>query len=102
MSKLEFLNKDNFSDTIKSGIVCIKFTANWCAPCKAMDPMLEEIVENLPVNCKLYKLDVDDAHDIAAELKIKTIPTLIVFKDGKPYKVQVGRTTKEAVLKLSE
>jgi len=102
MSKIDYIGKDDFESLIKDGTVMIKFGAEWCAPCRAMDPMLEEIAAELPADCKIYKIDIDDHPDIAATYKVKTIPNLIVFKGGQVYKTQIGRTSKENVLRLFE
>lgn len=82
--------------------VLVDLYADWCGPCKAFAPVIEAISEEVAGKYKVCKLNIDDSHDIAASLKVRSVPTLIVFKDGAPYKVQVGRTTKEAVLKLFE
>lgn len=102
MSKVNFVNKDNFNNVINNGTVMIKFTASWCQPCKAMDPVLETVAEKLPDDCKIFKLDIDEAHEIAAKYKVKTIPTLMVFKKGELTKTQIGRTSAENVTKLFE
>lgn len=95
---VEFLTKENFADKIKTGKVMVKFTATWCRPCQAIDPMLEEVAKDNT----LYKVDIDQNPEIAMQFKVKSIPTMIVFNDGQVHKTQVGGTSKENILRLFE
>jgi thioredoxin 1 len=82
--------------------VMVDFYADWCGPCKAFLPMIEQIAEETKNQYKIVKLNIDDYPEIATSYKIKTIPNLIVFKNGQVHKTQAGRTSKENVLKLFE
>lgn len=70
--------------------VVVDFWAQWCGPCKALAPVLEDVAKEMGENAKVVKLNVDDNHDLAAQYGIRGIPTLIFFKDGQAKKTLVG------------
>ncbi|CAK8162285.1 Thioredoxin [Candidatus Xenohaliotis californiensis] len=76
-------------DASKNMIVLVDFWASWCGPCQAMHKILEKIDENNP-NLKICKIDIDKNPDNAGKLGVRGIPTLIIFKDGKPKDTKVG------------
>ena len=75
------LTKDNFVAETGEGLVLVDFWAEWCGPCQAMTPVLEEF-ENAS-GVKVGKVNVDDEADLWSEYRVMSIPTLILFKDGK-------------------
>ena len=77
-----------FKEEIASGIVLIDFYATWCGPCNMLAPVIEELDKQ--VNIKILKVDVDELGDVAREFRIMSIPTLIVIKDGKMIKREMG------------
>ncbi|HKO94857.1 MAG TPA: thioredoxin [Polyangiaceae bacterium] len=95
-------NDMNFEDEVlQSGeTVLVDFTAAWCGPCKRLAPIVEEIAEAMKGKVKVGKLDIDDAPLTASKHGIKGVPTLMVFKDGKPTGQHVGLTTKAKILDL--
>ena len=70
--------------------VLVDFWAEWCAPCKAMDPILDQLSEELAGKVKIVKLDVDGNPGTAVKYNVRAMPTLIVFKDGEPVDYKVG------------
>lgn len=104
MSEIIEVNSNNFEEAVlKSDVpVLVDFFASWCMPCKAFMPVIEKAAEQGQGKFKVFKLNVDDAQDIAAQYKIKTIPTLLVFKNGQVVQTQIGRTTLENVMKMCE
>ena len=83
--------------------VLVDFWAEWCGPCKMIAPILEEIAEEQAGKLKVAKLNVDEAPAIAQRFEVMSIPTMIVFQDGKPAKRLVGAKPKTALVKdLSE
>lgn len=75
----------------------IDFYAEWCGPCKAMAPMLEQVNTSLGEE-KIFKVNVDNEKDIAMEFEIRSIPTLVFFKDGKQVNRIVGATSKKTLI----
>lgn len=64
--------------------VLVDFYADWCAPCRAMKPVLEDLKAQMGEDISIYKIDVDQNQALAARYGVRSIPTLILFKDGKP------------------
>ena len=72
-----------------SGVVLVDFWAEWCGPCKMQLPILEEISEELP-NVKICKVNVDENTELTVKFGIRSIPTMMVFKDGVKVEQFVG------------
>ncbi len=75
--------------------VLVDFYADWCAPCKAVQPIVENFVAGLGEQMAAVKVDVDQEPELAARFGIRSIPTLLLFKDGKPVETIIGLTSKE-------
>lgn len=82
-------SKEEFIDATATGTVLVDFYANWCGPCKMLAPVLEQFANEVP-EIEVLKVDVDAVQEIAKEYGIFSIPTLILFKDGKATDKQVG------------
>lgn len=96
-SRVNVLTQENFKSSIKSGVHLVDFYADWCRPCKMLAPILEEIAfENEKFN--ISKLDVDKAKEISAEYSIRSIPCLIIFKDGVEVERIIGLQAKEKIV----
>ncbi len=93
------LNSGNFkTEVLESDIpVLVDFWATWCGPCKMLAPTISKIAEEKAGQIKVCKLDVDEEPEIAAQFGISSIPTLIVFKAGKPAKKSIGVQPKAAI-----
>lgn len=96
------LNSENFEKVVLNSEepVLVDFFADWCGPCKMMAPIVEELATELDGKAKVGKINVDENSDIAVEYNVMSIPTLIVFKNGKEEKRLVGVRNKEELLKL--
>lgn len=84
-------------DSVISGAskpVLVDFWASWCGPCRALGPVVEEISHEMSSKLDVYKCNVDDEPDLATKFRIVSIPTLILFKDGKPVHTMVGNMPK--------
>lgn len=77
--------------------VLVDFYADWCGPCKMMAPAVEQLADELEGVAVVGKLNVDENEDIAMKYGIMSIPTLMVFKDGKPVNKVIGVQSKDAI-----
>ena len=94
-----FVNDSNFeSEVLQSEKpVMVDFYAAWCGPCKMITPFLEEISEEMEDEVKICKLDIDESIDIAQKYGVISIPTLIMFRDGKAVAKNVGALPKPEI-----
>ena len=91
---VEQINSKDFKDKISKGKVLVDMYADWCGPCRMLGPIIESIAESNTVY-KFYKLNVDDNEDIAMEYGVMSIPTLLLFEDGKLVDTLVGLRSKD-------
>ena len=80
--------------------VLVDFWATWCAPCRAIAPSLEELAGEFQGRVKVAKVDVDSSQAVAAKYGIRSIPTLIMFKDGKAAEQVIGAVSKAKLAEL--
>ncbi|MEI6884881.1 MAG: thioredoxin [Bacteroidota bacterium] len=97
--KIKILTDQNFQNKIKTGTVLVDFWAAWCMPCKLMVPVLNEVAEETGEKVTIAKVNVDEQKLTAARFGIRSIPTMILFQNGKEVKRIVGVKTKEYLLK---
>jgi thioredoxin 1 len=98
-SAIQQLSDANFQAQVKYGVTLVDFWASWCMPCKMMAPVLNETAEGLGNTAKIGKLDVDSNRESSAKYGVRSIPTLILFKNGKEINRFVGVKTKDFLLK---
>jgi len=93
------INKDTFQKDVleHKGVVFIDYYANWCAPCRVTSPIIEEL-SNQFTNIKFVKIDVDKNPDLAQQYSIFSIPTFMIFKEGKVVSQFVGAMGKEGFI----
>ena len=94
------ITKTNFEkEVLKSEkLVVVDFWASWCVPCRIIAPIVEEIAQGLKDKVKVAKSNVDDSPELATELSVLNIPTLVMFKGGKEAGRMIGINSKEAIL----
>lgn len=96
------LNENNFDQEVikeKNTPVLIDFYANWCAPCKMMEPVIEQLAKDYQGKIKVAKLDVDQNQALASQYGIMSIPAFLVFKNGKVIKQLLGAMPKDQLKK---
>ncbi len=98
------LNEDNFDEQVtqSDGPILVDFWASWCGPCKVIAPRLEELAEEMKGQAHVAKIDVDQNGDLANRFGIRSIPTLMVFKEGKVVDQLIGAAPKEQIRRMLE
>ena len=96
------LNEDNFDEQLQGNRhpILVDFWASWCQPCKVIVPSLEQIAAELAGRAVVGRVDVDENGSLAERFGIRSIPTLVVFKDGKVVDQMIGAHTKEEIREL--
>jgi thioredoxin len=96
------LSEDTFHDEIAKGVVLVDFYADWCGPCRMMSPVLEQVAGQVKGKAVVAKLDIDHAQRVASSFQVTSIPTLILFKEGKEagrlVGLRDGNTIKDFIL----
>lgn len=90
------LKDENFNKEIVNGTVVVDFYADWCGPCQMLSPVIEELASERS-NAKFIKVNVDEQQELAKQYGVMSIPTIIVFKNGKIKNTNVGFVPKEII-----
>jgi len=92
LDKLLPLDSNSFDNVISDSEtpVIVDFWADWCAPCKSMEPMLEEMSQLMGGRLRFAKVNVDEHRDLAIRYEVKSLPTLLVFEKGRPVDTITG------------
>ena len=98
MSEVKLTNQNFESEVLKSDkMVIVDFYANWCGPCQMIAPILSEIAEEHSGKLKVGKINVDEERELASKYQVSSIPTLLLFKEGKIVKALVGFRSKSEI-----
>ncbi|GLS29773.1 MAG: thioredoxin [Mesorhizobium sp.] len=98
MATVKVDNSNFQADVLQAGEpVVVDFWAEWCGPCKMIAPALEEIATELGGKVKIAKLNIDENPELAAKFGVRSIPTLMIFKDGEVADIKVGAAPKTAL-----
>lgn len=98
------LTSENFdAEVLQSDVpVLVDFWAVWCAPCRMIAPLVEELAETYSGSVKVAKLNVDENGDIAFRYNVRGIPALLIFDDGEVRDQMVGASSRDSIVKLIE
>ena len=91
------LTEENFHKEIEKGLTLVDVFADWCGPCRMLTPVLKRVAKDVAGKARVAKLDIDDAQRIATQLQVTSVPTMILFKDGKEVGRIVGLRDEDAV-----
>ena len=95
---MKILNSSEFDNAIASGVVLVDFYADWCGPCKMMSPIIDDIANEVDGKVKVGKVNVDNNQELAIEYDVMSIPTIMIFENGKNIKTFIGVTDKNEIL----
>ena len=95
---VRILESKNFDKEIQEEIILVDFYASWCPPCKMLTPVLEEVASSRKY--VVGKINIDENIEIAKKYNVESVPTLIVFKNGKEVDKEVGYMEKNQVIEL--
>jgi thioredoxin 1 len=87
---VQHITDDQFQGVVAQGVTLVDFLAPWCGPCKMIAPLLDELAGELQGKAKIVKINVDENPGVAGQFGIMSIPTLLLFKDGKKIDQKVG------------
>lgn len=96
------LTAQNFNQQTLKGIVLVDFWAAWCMPCKMLSPILNEVADEIGSKAKIAKLNIDEQQAIASKFNVRSIPTMILFKNGKEIDRIMGVKTKVHLMQKIE
>jgi len=97
------LNASNFDATLAEGVTLVDFWAPWCGPCQMLTPILENhVAPAVAGRAKVGKVNVDESRDLAVKFGIKSIPALLIFKNGQLVQQMVGLQSADALVKALE
>jgi len=94
---IKHFTDDSFESDIAQGVTLVDFHANWCGPCRMLAPVLEQVATEIKGRASVGKIDIDSEQKTAAHFQITSVPTMILFKDGKEVNRLVGLRNAEAI-----
>jgi len=95
MAKYVELTNENFEGTVAEGVTMVDFWAPWCGPCRMIAPVVEELAEDFDGKATIGKVNTDEQQELAAKYGIRSIPTILFFKDGEMVDQMVGASGKD-------
>jgi len=96
MGKYIELTNENFEATVNEGVALVDFWAPWCGPCRMIAPVIEELAEDFDGKAAICKINTDEQQELASKFGIRSIPTILLMKNGEVVETMVGAASKAA------
>jgi len=96
MGKYIELTNENFEATVNEGVSLVDFWAPWCGPCRMIAPVIEELAEDFDGKANICKVNTDEQQDLAMKFAVRSIPTILLMKNGEVVETMVGAASKQA------
>ena len=97
MKEGKYLPENEFKSAIQYGVVLVDFNAAWCAPCRAQEPIIRQLARKFQDRAMVTSLNIDENRETALELCIHSIPTLVLFKNGKEIQRFIGLQSEKSL-----
>ena len=94
MSKYIDLNQESMKETIQEGVVLVDFWAPWCGPCRMLAPIIDQLAVEFEGKAKICKVNTEEEQELTAQYGVRSVPTMLIFKDGEIVDQTIGATTK--------
>jgi len=96
MAKYIELTNENFEATVSKGVALVDFWAPWCGPCRMIAPVIEELAEDFDGKAAICKVNTDEQAELSTKFAVRSIPTILLMKDGEVVETMVGASSKQA------
>ena len=96
MGKYIELTNENFEATVNEGVSLVDFWAPWCGPCRMIAPVIEELAEDFDGKANICKVNTDEQQELATKFAVRSIPTILLMKNGEVVETMVGAASKQA------
>jgi len=94
MGKYIELNNENFKDNTQEGVALVDFWAPWCGPCRMIAPVIDELAVEFDGIAKICKVNTEEQGELSSQYGVRSIPTILIFKDGEIVDQMIGATSK--------
>ena len=96
MGKYVELTSDNFEATVGAGVALVDFWAPWCGPCRMIAPVIDELAEEFDGKAAICKVNTDEQQELSMKFGVRSIPTILIMKDGEVVDTMIGAASKQA------